>query len=223
LFWDGRADSLEAQAVGPMLADAEMGMTEQAVVQRIKSTAGYGPMFDAAFPGQQIGLKTIAAAIATYERTVVSKEAPFDHWIEGDEGAISDSAKRGFITFNKKANCAACHSGWRFTDDGFHDIGLRSDDMGRGKLVSDVVELQRAFKTPTLRNIARRAPYMHDGSLDTLTAVIRHYERDFIRRESLSVEMRTYVLSEQEREDLLAFLLTLTSDDEPTTIPVLPN
>jgi cytochrome c peroxidase len=222
-FWDGRAESLEAQAVGPMLADAEMGMSEEAIVARIKAAPGYAPMFTAAFPEKDISLATVAAAIATFERTIVSERAPFDRWIEGDENAINDGAKRGFVTFNKKANCAACHSGWRFTDDGFHDIGLGDKDLGRGEVVADVAELQHAFKTPTLRNIAQRAPYMHDGSLDTLAAVIRHYERDFIKRKSLSVEMRTYELSEQERADMLAFLLTLTSKDPPVTVPVLPK
>ena len=223
LFWDGRADTLEQQASGPMLADAEMGMNEKAVLDRVNATPGYRPMFDAAFPEKGVSLATITAAIATFERTVVSGKAPFDRWVEGDETAIGDGAKRGFVTFNKKANCAACHSGWRFTNDGFQDIGLPGNDLGRGKLVSDVPELQHAFKTPTLRNISRRAPYMHDGGITTLEAVIRHYERDFIKRDSLSADMKTYTLTDEERADLLAFLITLTSDDPQATVPALPR
>jgi cytochrome c peroxidase len=223
LFWDGRADTLEAQAAGPMLADAEMGMSEKLVLARLTSTPGYKPMFEAAFPEKEISLATITAAIATFERTVVSGKSPFDRWVEGDESAIDDSAKRGFVTFNKKANCAACHSSWRFTNDGFYDIGLPGNDLGRGKLVKDVPQLLHAFKTPTLRNISRRAPYMHDGSIKTLEAVARHYENNFIKRESLSSDMHAYTLNDQERADLLAFLMTLTSNDTPTTVPVLPN
>jgi cytochrome c peroxidase len=223
LFWDGRADSLEAQALVPLLGDAEMGMDEETVLARIKATRGYAPMFAAAFPGKPVSLATVAQALATFERTVVSSEAPFDRWVEGDERAIGDDAKRGFITFNTKANCAVCHSSWRFTNDGFQDIGLPGDDKGRGAEVSDVAELQHAFKSPTLRNISRRAPYMHDGSLPTLDAVIRHYENGFIRRESLSPDIHPFTLSDEERADLIAFLMTLTSDDPSTTIPVLPQ
>jgi cytochrome c peroxidase len=223
LFWDGRADSLEDQVAGPLLSNAEMGMSEKLVLERINAAAEYKGMFTAAFPGQEISMKTIAAAIATFERTIVSARAPFDHWVDGDERAISDSAKRGFVVFNKKANCGACHSGWRFTDDGFHDVGLPDKDIGRGKVVVGVAELMHAFKTPTLRNIDRRGPYMHDGCLATLADVIRHYEGGFVKRQSLAPEMQPFTLSDQERADLLAFLKTLTSEDPPVTIPVLPN
>lgn len=223
LFWDGRADTLETQATIPMMASAEMGMTEKLVLDRIDATPGYRPMFEAAFPGKEIGMAEIAAAIATFERTVVSARAPFDRWVEGDETAIGESAKRGFVTFNTNANCAVCHSGWRFTNDGFQDIGLPGGDRGRGALVSGIVELQHAFKTPTLRNVARTAPYMHDGSLKTLDAVIRHYEGNFIKRPSLSPDMHAIVLTDQERADLRAFLMTLTGEGSQATIPVLPN
>jgi hypothetical protein len=121
-------------------------------------------------PKQGIAPETIAKAIATYERTVVSGRAPFDEWIEGNEKAITEEAKRGFLTFNTKGKCSSCHSGWNFTDDSFHDIGLASEDIGRGKFLAGVVKMEHAFKTPGLREITRRGPYMHDGSTPTLEA-----------------------------------------------------
>ena len=154
---------------------------------------------------------------------MVSNKAPFDRWVEGDEGAIDAEAKRGFELFNGRGNCAACHSGWRFTDDGFHDVGLRSLDRGRAAEVPDVPQLEHAFKTPTLRNIALRAPYMHDGSAATLRDVVAHYDSGFVERPSLSPEMRRLGLSARETDDLVAFMRTLTSRDDPFPVPVLPT
>src|SRR5262249_4363310 len=155
---------------------AEMNMPAEQAVKRIVSIPGYVTAFEYAFPGKSISVDTIAAAIASYERTVVSASAPFDKSGAGDEGAISDSAQRGFVLFNGKANCAVCHAGWRMTDDGFHDIGIKGTDRGRADVSPGIVQLEYAFKTPTLRNIKQRAPYMHDGSLTTLAAVIDHYD-----------------------------------------------
>lgn len=143
-------------------------------------------LFNISFPGQGLTVKNIAQAIAIFERTVVSGIAPFDLWIGGDETAISETAKRGFDLFNNKANCVACHSGWNFTDDSFHDIGLPDKDIGRGNEVPNVVVMQHAFKVPTLRNAVERAPYMHDGSLKNLFTVVSHYNDGFMKRPSKS-------------------------------------
>jgi len=167
--------------------------------------------------------KTLAKAVATYERTVVSDRAPFDAWVEGDEKAISEEAKRGFAVFNGKAQCASCHEGWNFTNDGFQDIGLPSGDVGRGKFVPGVIKMAHAFKTPGLREIARRAPYMHDGSLATLQDVVEHYNHAGVDRPSRSDLMKPLGLSAQEKTDLVAFLNTLSSDLTPTAAPVLPR
>ncbi len=106
----------------------------------------------------------------------MSTDAPFDRFIAGDPRAIDESAQRGFVLFNGKANCATCHSGWAFTDSSFHDIGVASgDDIGRGRLFPKSVKLKYAFKTPTLRDVARRGPYMHNGSVATLSEVIALY------------------------------------------------
>jgi cytochrome c peroxidase len=182
---------------------------------------GYRMMFNAAFPGQGITLANVAKAIATFERTVVSPIAPFDRWVAGDESAISESAKRGFATFNDKANCVACHSGWNFTDGSFHDIGLPDKDIGRGKHLN-LQKMQHAFKTPTLRDADRRGPYMHNGSITTLADVVEHYNKGGTQRPSLSDDMKPLNLTAQEKADLVEFMLTLTS--EPTTArhPSLP-
>lgn len=221
-FWDGRAATLEDQAKGPLASPAEMNMPPGMAVERVKSLPGYVQAFERVFPGQPISIDTMAAAIATYERTVVSSEAPFDRWVNGDDHAISAAAKRGFVLYNGKANCAECHMGWRMTDDGFHDIGLADRDRGRAAVAPGIVQLEHAFKTPTLRNVNRRAPYMHDGSLPTLTAVVDHYDSGFAQRPSLSTQMKTLGLTTAEKADLLAFLDTLTSADTPSVVPNLP-
>jgi len=222
-MWDGRAGSLEEQALGPIKADVEMNMPIEQLLEKLKGIAEYGPLFHAAFPKEGMSPETIAKAIATYERTVVSGRAPFDAWIEGDEKAIGDDAKRGFAVFNGKAACMNCHSGWNFTDDSFHDIGLSDADIGRGKFLPSIVKMQQAFKTPNLREIGRRGPYMHDGSVATLEAVIDHYDDGGINRPSRSELMKPLALSSREKADLVAFMKTLTSDMDPTTVPVLPR
>jgi cytochrome c peroxidase len=173
-------------------------------------------------PNTEITLAAMAKAIAAYERTIEPGIAPFDRWVKGDEAAISESAKRGFVLFNTKGNCAACHSSWRFTDDSFHDIGTATKDLGRGQQVKDVAKMQYAFKTPTLRSVALRPPYMHDSSSATLYDVVKHYEKGGIDRPSRSAEIFPIKLSEQERLDLVAFMQTLTGVPEGERGPKLP-
>ena len=223
LMWDGRFEDLEHQAAGPVVAPGEMNQTMPKLVAKLGALPGYRRLFDSAFPNEGISEKTITQAIATFERGIVSGRAPFDRWIEGDESAISESAERGFMLFNGKGRCAQCHSGWRFTDDSFHDIGLPDQDLGRGRIRSKVPLLQHAFKTPGLRNVAERAPYMHDGSVPTLIAVMRHYNDGFVSRPSLSPEIKPLHLSDAEMDDLVRFMLALTSKDAPVAIPALPS
>lgn len=224
LMWDGRFETLEEQALGPIEAAVEMNMPLDELIEKLNQIEGYPPLFSAAFDGDaEITADKIAMAIATYERTVISGEAPFDQWIKGKQKAISASAKRGFKLFNGKARCAACHSGWRFTDDSFHDIGLPDDDIGRGAELPGIVKMRHAFKTPGLRNIDQRAPFMHDGSLATLEEVVDHYNRGGVKRESLSDEMQPLGLTKQEKRDVVAFMESLTSDDDPVTYVQLPR
>ncbi len=222
-FWDGRAATLEDQAKGPLMSNKEMSMSLDCAMSLLRSIPAYVDAFARAYPGQPISIDTIAAAIATYERTIISSDAPFDRWVKGDDQAMSPAAVRGFVLFNGKANCVACHLTWRMSDDGFHDIGLHDADRGRAAIMPGIVQLERAFKTPTLRNINQRAPYMHDGSLPTLKAVIDHYDNGFETRPSLDSNIHTLGLSSAEKSDLLAFLDALTSTDEPVTLPVLPR
>jgi cytochrome c peroxidase len=224
LFWDGRADSLEEQALGPIQAAGEMNLNLDTMVERLRTIKGYRPLFERAYPAEPIAGATVARAIATFERGVVSSEAPFDRWIAGDTRAISDGAQRGFTLFNEKARCSVCHSGWRLTDDGFYDIGVASSDVGRGAVTPKIDLAHHAFKTPTLRGIAERAPYLHDGSAATLEAVLDLYDRGGdAHRASLSPEIKPLGLTSTERRDLLAFLRTLSGRDAETRIPKLPR
>jgi cytochrome c peroxidase len=223
-MWDGRFESLEEQALGPITSPDEMNMPLEDLVPKLEKIEEYPQLFASAFDGStEITPDKIARAIATFERTVVSGEAPFDRWARGDESAISPEAKRGFELFNGKANCSACHEGWRFTDDSFHDIGLPDGDLGRGMMLPNIEKMQHAFKTPSLRNIDRRGPYMHDGSLADLVTVIHYYDSAENARPSRSDEIRPLRLSKEEKQDLVAFLETLTSDDPPVALPVMPR
>jgi cytochrome c peroxidase len=223
LFWDGRAQSLEEQALGPIASPAEMNQPLDEMIAVVTNVFGYRVMFARAYPGELITAKTVARAIATFERTVVSDQAPFDQWVSGRESAIPEAAKRGFDLFNTKALCQKCHEGWNFTDNGFHDIGLSDNDEGRGAQLP-IESMHHAFKTPTLRNSDRRAPYMHNGSEQSLADVIEYYNRGGeIKRPSLDTEIVPLHLTATEKSDLLDFLATLTSNDEPVGIPTLPR
>ena len=224
LGWDGHFRDLEAVAFGPIKAAENMNLSEDVLVERLSAIPGYVAAFAAAFGEGPISQRKIELALATFERTIVSTEAPFDRWISGDETAISETAKRGFDLFNGKANCAACHSGWAFTDASFHDIGTgRDGDTGRGKLFPTSVKLRYAFKTPTLRDVARRAPYMHDGSVPTIEEALDLYDRGGVERPSRAEEIRPLGLSKDEKTDLIAFLRTLTGAPEPIAFPILPR
>jgi len=221
LFWDGRAPTLEAQARGPIEAPPEMDLPLPTAVARLKEVRGYVAAFGKAFPGEGLTTETIPKAIATYERTIVTGDTPFDRWVRGDAKALSAPAKRGFALFSGKAGCAGCHSGWNFSDDKFHDIGLDSADIGRmgvTKAASD----QFGFKTPSLRETVARAPYMHDGTLPTLEAVIAHYAGGGRQRPTLSPLIKPVGLDAQETGDLVAFLHSLSSPQAMLVMPNLP-
>lgn len=223
LMWDGRFDSLEEQALGPIASEDEMAMPLDEMAARVQAIPEYVDRFAAAYPEEPITPELVAKAIAVFERTIVSAQAPFDRWLEGDDDAISASARRGFALFNEKARCATCHSGWRFTDDSFHDIGVPGDDLGRGAVLPGIEVLEHAFKTPTLRNVSRRSPYMHDGSVPSLVDTIELYDRGgLVDRPSKSSSIQPLGLTPTEKADLVAFLESLTSDDPPISVPAAP-
>jgi cytochrome c peroxidase len=184
-FWDGRAATLENQAEGPVQNPVEMAHSLKGVENKLNADPSYRDQFAVAFGSGPITYEMVERAIATFERTVVAGNSPFDRWKYGhDESAVSDSVKRGFVVFTakNKANCAACHLVGKqnslFTDNKFHNIGIgvvgKINDDGRYSVTKNEAD-RGAFKTPSLRNIALTAPYMHDGSLKTLKDVIDYY------------------------------------------------
>jgi len=224
-MWDGRKSTLEDQALGPITADAEMSQPLPELVKKIESIPGYRSLFDAAYPGEGVSGATIAKAIASYERTVLSTDSPFDRWMRGDPTAVNDAARRGFEVFRGKGNCETCHSGYNFTDNGFHNIGIKDpeghEDLGRYN-ERKLAILKGAFKTPTLRNVAVTGPYMHNGCYRTLEEVVDHYARGGDVKSNLSPDMKPIHLTDRDKADLVAFLRSLTG--APTaSIPQLPQ
>ena len=227
-MWDGRKRSLEDQAMGPMEATAEMNMDLDALYEFLSNNAEYAAAFERAYPGEAVSADTISRAIASFERTVISTESPFDAWIRGDASAMTAAQVRGFQVFldPDKGNCAVCHSAPNFTDDGFHNIGLEqfgseNPDLGRFEQVP-LALMRGAFKTPTLRDITLTAPYFHDGTAASLMEVVEHYERGGDVQTNLSPNMKALDLTQSEKEDLVAFLEALTSDHSNFQLPRLP-
>jgi len=224
LMWDGRANGLEDQALGPIQAEGEMNLKLTTMIERLDVLQEYKDRFLKAYPGEPMNEKTVARAIATFERGIVSGKAPFDRWIDGDNKALTANEVNGFKLFNGKANCMACHSGWAFTDHSFQDVGIDDDDIGRAKQLPKMARMNHAFKTPTLRNVSHRRPYMHNGSEKTLESVVDFYNQGGkAKRTSVSENVRPLNLTPEEKSDLVAFLKTLTSKDASMTVPVLPN
>ena len=222
-MWDGRERTLESQAVGPIQADVEMAQPMDVLVEELEEISKYKEMFEAAYPGEGITEKTIGKAIAVFERTVVSTDSDFDRWLKGVKGAMSKEAIKGFEVFKGKANCVACHDGFNFSDNGFHNIGLRDmDDPGRFA-IKPIKVLKGAFKTPTLRDVALTAPYMHNGAYNTLEEVVDHYNAGgFENAGTLDPNMKPLKLSKKEKKQLVEFMKALTGDPIEITVPVLP-
>ncbi|GJE53187.1 Cytochrome c551 peroxidase [Methylobacterium tardum] len=223
LFWDGRAPNLELQAMGPITAEGEMDGKFPQIIGRLKGVPEYSAWFAKLFPKDGVTQDNILTAIATYERSIVAGSAPFDRWVEGDEAAISPAAQRGFALFNGKAGCSGCHTGWNFTDNQFHDIGIPTKDVGRAAFDPDNPLAQYAFKTPGLRNLTYRAPFGHAGQFADLDAIITFYESGGVPRPSKSPLMKPLSLSTAEHADLVAFLRSLTAEQTQTALPNLPN
>jgi cytochrome c peroxidase len=222
-FWDGRAKDLEAQSHGPLTNPVEMAMgSEGDVEERVRSVKGYAPLFKKAFGDDQVNLERLGKAIAAYERTVVSGDSPYDRYQAGDKDALSPAAVRGIALFNGKANCVKCHAGFNFTDENYNNIGVGMDkptpDPGRAAVTKDDADRGK-FKTPTLRNVAETAPYMHDGSEATLAEVIDFYDRGGIGNPNLSKEIKPLKLTPGEKADLVALLESLTGVVRNATPP----
>lgn len=224
LGWDGKFPDLESVSFRAITGTTNMSLSIQETLDRLSANPAYVRRFQAAFGPGSITQEKVEQALATYQRGIVSGQAPFDRWVAGDEAAVSDAAKRGFALFDGKAGCSNCHAGWAFTDGSFHDIGTAAgNDIGRGALFPSSVALRYAFKVPTLRDAALRPPYMHNGALATLEAVIDLYDRGGIARPSRSPKMRPLGLTHGEKADLVSFLQTLTGDVEQVARPLPPR
>ena len=222
-FWDGRAKTLEEQAAGPMTNPVEMAMaSHDVVVSTCTGIKGYAPLFKKAFGDETVDIERIKKAIACYERTVVSGDSPYDRYQAGDKDALSPEAVRGLALFNGKANCKTCHTGFNFTDEGYHNLGVGvngpAPDAGRMDQTKNAADRGK-FKTPTLRNIAETAPYMHDGSEPTLADVIDFYDRGGVANPNLAGEVKPLKLTPGEKQDLVAFLFALTGPVRNATPP----
>jgi cytochrome c peroxidase len=215
LFWDGRAGSLEEQAMGPLTSPIEMAADPDEVIRRLAADSGYQQRFKEVFGGPPT-VEGLTKALASFQRAVKLEPSPFDRWRNGETNAISEAAKRGYKTFSQEGKCSVCHRGTDLTDGEFHNLGLVLDpqkpDLGRFT-VTQFAAHRGAFKTPTLYNVALTAPYMHDGSLATLEDVVAFYDEGGGPDAGRSALMRKLNLTAQEKADLVEFLKSLNAKD----------
>jgi cytochrome c peroxidase len=260
-FWDGRAATLEEQAKGPIANPIEMGNTHDVCVATLKKIPGYVLQFNAIFPGEGLTIDSVAKAIASFERAIITNPSPADYYepllafenafredLEDLEGfrefnpggykkylelkaasaahPISESAQRGrLLFFDKRADCTACHVGANFTDEKYHNLGVgmaaAKPDLGRYEITKDEKDMG-AFKTPTIRNVALSAPYMHDGSLKTLEEVVEWYDKGGHPNPHLSDKIKKLNLTPQEKQDLVAYMKSLTGEFSKVATGRLP-
>ncbi len=232
LFWDGRAASLEEQCKGPIANTKEMTNVKNVheahsqCVERVKAIPGYRDLFKKAFGHEEITIDDIAKAVATFERTILSGNSPYDRYMAGDKAALSAEQIRGLQVFNQ-SGCANCHSGFYFSDQRFHNIGVgmqeEKPDLGR-YLITHQEQDWGAFKTPTLREVANSGPYMHDGSLNTLLEVVDFYDKGGVPNKNLHPLIKPLHLSYDDKKALAAFLESLNGEgwqqiEEPAEYP----
>jgi cytochrome c peroxidase len=223
-FWDGRAGSLEEQALGPIHNPVEMGETLENVVRKLNAIPGYKREFQEVFQSD-VTADGIGKAIASFERTIVSGPSPYDRFLQGDKKALSTEAQRGMEIFNGKGTCIACHGGPLFSDQSFHNLGIGMNatkpDIGREAVTKDPKDRGK-FKTPGLCNVANTYPYMHDGQTSTLEAVIELHNKGGIPNSNLDPLIKPLGLTDTEKKDLLAFLKALTGPEPVVSVPKLP-
>ena len=212
-FWDGRIPTLEEQVLQPIINDKEMDMTLEEAVAKLQKDEEYAAEFDSVF-GHAITEQDVSHALASYVRTILAGNSRYDRYLNGEGDALTELERRGLEIFRGKGNCTDCHLGPNLTDEKFRNTGIAWKDGGLtdlGRFRFTKRENDRgSFKTPTLRNAAGRAPYMHDGSLATLRDVADYYDRGGNRNPWLDRELLPLRLTDAEKEELVAFLQTLT-------------
>lgn len=238
-FWDGRAASLEDQALGPITDPVEMAATETISIKNIKKIKGYKPYFREAFGDEKITIERILKAIATYERTITSKKSKFDSFIEGKSDIFTDEEVIGLHLFRTKARCINCHNTPLFSNQKFHNVGLSYygrtfEDLGKYNITHKKEDVGK-FKTPSLREIGRTAPYMHNGLMPNLEGIIEMYNAGMPRvkpKENQKNDslfpvtdplLKKLNLTKKEQNALKAFLLTLSSSPRREILPKLPE
>jgi cytochrome c peroxidase len=214
-FWDGRVATLEEQVMRPVFDTVEMALTPDELVKRVRSDRAYRAGFTAAFGNDSITQPQIAQALATFVRTLYSGASPFDRFRFGDTTALSPEAKLGFTVFNR-SRCSTCHAGPNFTDERFYATGVSAggSDLGRFEFTGRPNE-RGAFKVPTLRDVARTAPYMHDGSIPTLEAVVEFYATSRSSSPIVANLLRNVSFTAEEKIALVAFLKSLSPERIP--------
>ena len=230
-FWDGRAGSLEDQALGPIANPIEMGNTHQTMIATLTKIPGYAPYFKEAFGTSEITKERVAKAIADYERTRMSGNSPWDRWrYNHEENAVSAQVKQGHELFQGKADCAQCHLSNNFTDGQFHNLGVgwipekkAFKDEGRWAISKEQGRQgdRGAFKTPTVREVTKHAPYMHDGSVATLRQVVEFYNKGGEKNPWLDPKVKPLKLTDAEIDALVAFMQALDGEGYQDTPPAV--
>ncbi|WP_102271986.1 cytochrome-c peroxidase [Cytobacillus massiliigabonensis] len=219
-FWDGRAGSLEEQALGPIQSEVEMNQNLDELVIELNGVPTYVEQFNTVF-NDKISADNIAKAIAAFERTIVIADTAFDRYLQGEEDAISLDAKEGMKLFAGKAGCISCHAGPLLSDYNYHNLGMSGDD-GRFAVTGNEDDKGK-FRTPGLRGVAYTAPYMHDGSLESLKDVIMYYNEGGGDHANKSVQMKTLNLTEKEISSLIAFLESMSGELPEVEKPEIPS
>ena len=200
LFWDGRQDNLDTMALEAIKSPDEMNLPLATMVERLQAIPSYAMAFKQLYP-DDLTAENVGKAIGAFERSLITQNSAFDRYLRGDSTALSDKALRGLLLFAGKANCLACHDGANFTDESFHNIGLQTDDLGRGKFEQGA-HFRYTFKTPGLRNVALTGPYMHNGSINTLRDVVQFYNQGGQRQEGIDAQMKPLQLTAEEVDQL---------------------
>ena len=207
---------IEQSSIGPFVSPVEHGFANHdELVSKLRQIEGYRTLFREVF-GHDIQIGDVGKAIASFQRTILSGNSAVDRYdVGGEEPALSESARRGLELFRGKARCTRCHSGFNFSDEKFHNLGIGWDtntvDLGR-YMVTKSPEDIGAFKTPTLREISRTAPYMHDGRFSTLEDVVEFYDKGGIKNPYLDNTLIPLELTDEEKKDLVAMLRSLNGE-----------